>query len=165
MSNTNIGCPIIDESGVECLIKAQTERIKELERELERAKQVAELAKLDTKDIIHAISTTFGMNGDLKQRCVMHVAEQLSETCNLMEESTDAIFGQMVWHMLDCVAFSEVLGVDVNQVDVLEKYARDGEVRKRINSVIYYTLGDIIQHTRKQTMLFLMERISYMHER
>ena len=165
MALTNTGCPIINEQGMECLVKAQTERIKELERELERAKQTAELAKLDTKDIVYAISTTFGMNGDLKHRCVMHVAEQLSETCNLMEESTDSVFNQMVWHMLDCVAFSEVLGVDVNQVDVLEKYARDGEVRKRINSVIYYTLGDIIQHTRKQTMLFLMERISYMHER
>ena len=163
MSNTNIGCPIIDESGVECLIKAQTERIKELERELERAKQVAELAKLDTKDIIHAISMTFDMNGDGKHRCVMHVAEQLSETCNLMEESTDAVFNQMVWHMLDCVDFKKMFGV--NQVDVLEKYSRDLEVRKSINRIIYYTLGDIIQNTRKKTMLFLMERISYMHER
>ena len=165
MSNEmKTGCPIIDAKGMECLVKAQTERIQELERELAQAKQMAELAKLDTKDIIRAISETF--NKDAVRRCyVMRMAEQISETCDLMEESDDDIFNQMIWHMLDCIDFAGTLGVDVNHVDVLEKYSRDIEVRKSINGVIRDTIVRVIERPRDKAIFVLLDQLSYAHPR
>ena len=129
MSNT-IGCPIIDAKGMECLIKTQAERIKELERALEQTKRAAMFAKLDEDDIIRALEEYLHAGIDEKecaQLAIKHVAEQLEETFEFTAETVTDLRNQMVWHLLDCVDFDEKFGV--NQTDVLARYTYNDKVQ------------------------------------
>lgn len=134
------GCPIVDEDGIECIVKMQTEYIKQLEQQLLAEKQKVAALRIDVSDIVRVLRCEFIGNLSFVQEpqrthMMGHVREQIKGTFEWDEESYEDLLRQCSYHMLDSIEWGSHFE-DISQETVITEYYTEPEVLEVVKYIM-----------------------------